>query len=66
MAKALSWRVTALVVTVIVVKIATGDTEMAATVGAADALVKFVLYFFHERLWIRVKLGRGQRAEDAA
>ena len=59
--KALSWRVTALIITVAVVKVVTGDTGVAAAVGGADALVKIGLYYFHERIWNRIRLGRGRR-----
>ena len=55
--KALSWRVASLIVTVTVVKVATGDTQTAAVVGTADALIKVVLYYLHERAWIGIRLG---------
>ena len=63
--KAMSWRITALIVTVSVVLVATGDTEIAAVVGLGDALVNIVLYYMHERVWNRVSIGRGrtQRAQ---
>ncbi len=64
--KALSWRVTALIVTVLVVKLVTGDTEIAAMAGAADTAVKIGLYYLHERAWIRIKLGQGRHVGVAA
>ena len=57
--KAISWRVTALIVTVGVVLVVTGDTDLAAAVGVADALIKIALYYLHERVWNRVGIGRG-------
>ncbi len=58
--KAITWRITALIITVSVVLIATGDTDLAAAVGLADALVKITLYYLHERAWNRVSNGRGR------
>ena len=56
--KALSWRVVASAVTVIVVWLATGRMEVAAGVGAGDALIKIFLYYLHERAWIRIGFGQ--------
>ena len=56
--KAFSWRITALIVTSIVVWVVTGSLEFAAVVGAADALLKIFLYYFHERMWNRSRFGR--------
>jgi adenylylsulfate kinase len=58
LAKALSWRVTALAVTVMVVLVITGEVTYAAVVGGADALVKIWVYYLHERVWGRVRFGR--------
>ena len=59
--KALSWRITALIVTSIVVWVITGSLEFAAAVGAADTLIKLGLYYVHERLWNRSRFGRETR-----
>ena len=59
--KALSWRITALIVTSIVVWVITGSLEFAAAVAGADTLIKIVLFYFHERIWIRAKFGRETR-----
>ena len=57
--KALSWRVTALVVTMSIVLVVTGELRFAAIVGGMDALFKIGLYYFHERAWNRFSFGRG-------
>ena len=64
--KALSWRVLALIVTVTVVWVVTGNTDMAATVGGADALVKIGLYYLHERVWNRISFRQGARGVGTA
>ncbi len=56
--KALSWRVVALAITTLVVWIAAGELVFAATIGAMDTVVKIALYYFHERAWNRVEVGR--------
>ena len=58
--KAISWRITALIVTVSVVLAITGDTDKAVAVGVVDALIKITLYYLHERVWNRVSIGRGR------
>lgn len=57
-AKALSWRVVATIITTGLVYGLTGEGEFAATVGLADTFIKFAVYFGHERLWNRIAYGR--------
>ena len=61
-AKSLSWRIVATVITSTIVYLLTGKSEFAAAVGLADTCIKFFIYFAHERLWNRVPYGR-QRSE---
>ncbi|MDY6848059.1 MAG: DUF2061 domain-containing protein [Geoalkalibacter sp.] len=60
--KAISWRLLATVITSSLVYAWTGEGSFAATVGLADTVVKFFIYFGHERLWNRISFGR-QRKE---
>ncbi len=62
LAKAISWRLLATVITSSLVYAWTGEGSFAATVGLADTVVKFFIYFGHERLWNRIPFGR-QRKE---
>jgi uncharacterized membrane protein len=63
--KSMSWRVTALTVTSIVVWVITGSLEFAAAVGLADTLIKVSLFYAHERIWNRSRFGREtRRTED--
>jgi uncharacterized membrane protein len=57
-AKALSWRVIATLITTILVYCLTGEMEFAAKVGLADTSIKLLLYFGHERLWNRIPFGK--------
>ncbi len=58
MAKAISWRLIAWVVTTIVVGVLTGQWAVGIMAGAADSLVKIGLYWGHERLWQHIWWGR--------
>jgi len=63
-AKALSWRILATVITSTLVYAITGKGEFAATVGLADTTIKFFVYFAHERLWNRINYGREQKQPE--
>jgi len=56
--KAISWRVLATIITTALAFSLTGNGEFAAAIGAADTLLKFFVYFGHERLWNRIPYGR--------
>ena len=57
-AKGISWRILATMVTTTVVFLYSGELTAAAIVGSLDALVKIVLYWGHERIWQWVTWGR--------
>jgi len=63
-AKALSWRLIATLITSGIVFLLTGQGEFAATIGLADTLIKFFVYFGHERLWNRITYGRTASEPD--
>lgn len=58
LAKALSWRVLATLVTAVLVIAMTGQWQLGAKIGVADTILKFLLYFGHERLWAHITFGR--------
>jgi uncharacterized membrane protein len=58
LAKSLSWRLLATFITGGIVYAITGQGEFAATIGIADTVCKFFIYFGHERLWNRISYGR--------
>ncbi|WP_288955101.1 DUF2061 domain-containing protein [uncultured Polaribacter sp.] len=57
-AKALSWRVIGTLDTLVVSYILTGKIVLAASIASVDFLTKLLLYFFHERIWNKVKWGK--------
>ena len=56
--KSVTWRVLASITTVVLVYIFTGELTMALGVGLAEAILKFILFFIHERAWDRVVWGK--------
>ena len=63
LAKALSWRLLALIVTTVVAWKVTGDTTFAAAIGAIDTGIKIFAYYAHERAWVRIPFGRRKEPE---
>jgi len=55
--KTLTWRILATVTTVVVIYALTDDGDLAMTVGYLDVTLKMGLYYFHERIWNRVRVG---------
>jgi uncharacterized membrane protein len=56
-AKAISYRVGGLIVTILVVWALSGKVELAAAAGFTDTFLKVGLYYFHERVWNRTNFG---------
>ena len=56
-AKAISYRVFATMVTASIAWALTGRLSTAAKIGVIDGVMKLFGYFLHERLWTRVKYG---------
>ena len=51
--KAFTWRVVALIITICVAYIVTGEVHVAVGVAAIDSIIKVVAYYLHERTWDR-------------
>ncbi len=57
-AKAVSWRATGSVDTFVLAYIFTGHVKTAAAISVTEIGTKIFLYFFHERLWQWLAIGR--------
>ncbi len=57
-AKAISWRALGTLATSGLVLIFTGRLGLALTVGGLEAVAKMVLYYGHERVWDKLRVGR--------
>ncbi len=55
--KALTYRFWQSLNTFIISLIVTGKIDMAAAIVSIEVVVKIVIYFFHERIWDRVRWG---------
>ncbi len=56
--KAVSWRFIATCLTFSIAYIFTGELKIALEIGGFDMAIKLVAYFFHERIWGHINLGR--------
>jgi len=52
--KSLSYRILSICITFIISYILTGDLTIAGSIASIDAIIKFVVYFLHERAWGKV------------
>jgi len=55
--KATSWRILATLTTTAIAYFITGEVETALTIGSIEFVLKFVIYYFHERAWQLVPRG---------
>ncbi len=60
--KTISWRVVATLTTAGIVWLVTGRLTLALAIGGIEAVTKMVLYYGHERLWDKIRVGRKTRA----
>ncbi|MEM7290770.1 MAG: DUF2061 domain-containing protein [Pseudomonadota bacterium] len=56
-AKMSLWRVLASLDTMILALIFTGNLATAASIGGLEIITKLVLYFLHERAWLKISYG---------
>ena len=55
--KGLSWRIIATLTIILIVHVKTGEIESALEIGAIEFVIKYLLYFAHERAWAQIPLG---------
>ncbi|WP_022671134.1 adenylyl-sulfate kinase [Hippea alviniae] len=56
--KAVSWRVFATSITILIVFIFFGKLELAIAAGILESISKIIMYFVHERIWNKINFGR--------
>lgn len=56
--KSVSWRTLGTLDTIIISYFITGNLVMAASIGSIEVVTKMILYYFHERAWNKIPLGR--------
>ena len=55
--KGFSWRIVATATIIVIIYLKTGEIESALEIGAIEFVIKYLLYFAHERLWAQIPLG---------
>jgi uncharacterized membrane protein len=58
--KGFTWRLVATFTTILIVYFITGEQAKAMQIGAIEFVTKFVVYYFHERAWLRVNFGQSR------
>lgn len=61
--KTLTWRLIALVTTMVVVYAYSGDAKESVVVGLVANALKMFFYYAHERFWNRLNFGRTKPPE---
>lgn len=56
-AKTISWRVFATLITSTIVWLVTGKAELGLSIAVFDCAIKLVTYYIHERVWNHVGFG---------
>lgn len=58
LAKSLTWRVIAIISTLLIGYAMTGSWAFALSLTLVSNLINFVLYYVHERVWLGVRWGK--------
>jgi len=64
MVKAISWRATGTVDTILISFLITGHAAWALKIGFVELFTKIILYYVHERVWNKLTFGRVKPAND--
>ncbi len=56
--KSISWRITGTIDTLILSWVITGEFKFAISIASAEVITKIILFYFHERIWNKIKLGK--------
>ena len=64
-AKTITWRIVGTIDTIILAWIITGSPSTGFKIGLTEVITKMILYFFHERLWFKIKLGGKKNGVDS-
>lgn len=54
-AKAITWRIIGTIDTIILSWIISGNPFTGLKIGFAEVLTKMILYYFHERVWFKIR-----------
>jgi len=54
--KAVTWRITGSLDTFLLSWLVTGEANLAVTIAFLELFSKIILYWKHERIWLRIKM----------
>jgi uncharacterized membrane protein len=56
--KTISWRVTGSSATFLIAYLLIGNFAVAGVIGVTQIITNTILYYFHERIWNRIRWGQ--------
>ncbi len=56
--KSISYRITGTITTFIISYCVTGEIKFALSIMSVDFILKIAIFYFHERLWNEIKIGK--------
>ena len=62
--KTVSWRAVGTLDTILISYLITGSFKMAASIGSIELFTKMILYYFHERTWNKISLGKYKEIKE--
>ncbi len=62
--KAISWRATGTLDTMVVSFLVTRRLKLALSIGFVELFTKIALYYLHERVWDKIRFGRTKAVDD--
>lgn len=60
--KGMTWRVLATLDTILISWLITGELKFALSIGGIEVVTKLLLYYGHERVWNKIKIGRKEES----
>jgi uncharacterized membrane protein len=61
--KAVSWRATGTIDTIVISFLVTGKVKLALSIGFVELFTKIALFYVHERIWDKIPLGRVKKED---
>jgi len=62
--KAITWRTTGTIDTIVVSLLVSGRLRVALSIGFIELFTKVGLYYLHERAWNKIRFGRSPSKDD--
>lgn len=56
--KSISYRITGTITTFLISFFVTGEIKFALSIMSVDFISKIIIFYFHERLWNKIKFGK--------